>query len=250
MFKKKRNKKRHRPTLMSVAASTKAEDDGSTNNAVSSSLLSAMRVEQGQRKKRRAVILAGVSAYDELSRTSSRKKCGAAHQLDGDEEKDEDLQAYIAERIDDLTSGASTAATTTTTANNNDDEGEAYEILRRKTKSLSAAAGGASDIAGSGIAGIGIFEVSLPESERIRNEKATKAALAAALSQSKTSRAYESELPTSFSGNFVRSGKLMHRQSAIRQADGHIAITGHAISSKDRPRDRESLRNFQNNERR
>ena len=270
MFKKRKTKKRRARTDLPSTdtgppsdADARADVEDGGDVVSHHDLLAATRAEQGERKKRRTAIRAGASALvgDAKPRRSNKKVLGSVSATaDLDDNEDKDMQAFIAERIGSAVgnlpkkleiNGAdgSTAISASSSASGDLDVVEAYEILRRQTKTLAAEAGGASDIAGSGIAGIGIFEVSLPDSERQRNAQATAAAVASAMAgaQSQSSGAFAS-LPASYSGNFVKTGKLMYRQPAVRMADGKISSRG--MSSTDKPRDRESLRNFRNNDRR
>lgn len=223
-------------------------------------VLAATRAEQIERKKRRSAITAGTSGFEDSKRRRRAKKVLGNSQadrilLDDDTQEDSDMKAYIAERMKSTLGKASinqSQKSESDLAYRGEPEIEdAYEILRRQKKTLAAEAGGASDIAGSGIAGIGIFEVSLPESERKRNIEATAAAVASALSASHSNSATGSigdSLPSSLSGNYVKQGKLMYRQSAVHMADGKIATRG--LSAVDKPRDREVMQKFRNYDRR
>lgn len=263
MFKKRRNKKRKkrpRADLPSSDGERANHADARRGEGVADEtpprhdLLEATRAEQEERKKRRVAIYAGNSSMlSEVKRRRSNKlvlsKVGANLPLGNDESVDKDMDDFIAAHMMPACSNPSGSHGKDSNEDGSSDVStEAYAILRRQKKTLATEAGGASDIAGSGIAGIGIFEVNLSDDERRRNAKATAEALASAMSESQLQSSTPANLPSSFSGNFVSRGKMMTRQPAVRLADGNVSNLG--FSRTDRPRDRESLRNFVKNDRR
>eukprot|EP00946_MAST-07B_sp_MAST-7B-sp1_P003278 g3278.t1 len=268
MFKKRRGKKK-RPRADLPSSDRERQNDldprksqeDTEGNPSRHDLLAATRAEQEERKRRRVAIHAGTSSTvgDTKRKRSSKlmlSNAGAVLSANGDESDDKDMRDFIAARMasSDVNPLKSPGKSSDADGNgrsaacNSDMSSDAYAILRRQKKTLAAEAGGASDIAGSGIAGIGIFEVNLSDDERLRNVKATAEALASAMSDPQPQSRALVNLPASFSGNFVSRGKMMLRQPAVRMADGNINSRG--FSSSDRPRDRESLRNFIKNDRR
>jgi len=254
---KKRSKKRTTKKTSSIHQETEEEAQASS---LQPSILEATRAEQAERTKRRAatvVVVSGDGQPNIKRRRVPSKIQPKVQQNDADTDKH--MEEYIAQRMGGdgasatgSSSSSSSSSSTTATASITALEKEAldpYGLLRRKSTHLTAEQGGVSDLAGSGIGGIGIYEVELPDAiKKINAEKTLQAIQQASIdSQSHTTTALAGlNLPSSFSGNFIKSQNLLYRGDAVTGPDGtRIVSSTHQFSSK-RATDFKALKHFKN----
>ena len=227
------------------------EDPDETTATLQPSILAATRAEQAERTKRRAAAVIVGSADGNVSvkrrrvtetmltqqqKQEQEQQSGGGGGGQNDGEEDEHMKEFIAQRMGKSSDGSShegglssssssssssTSTETDTGKKSSEQELDPYGLLRRQNTHLTAEQGGASEQSGAGIAGIGIYEVDLPDVVKKRNAIETEKAIEAF----KVENSYQSalaglKLPNSFSGNFVASGHLLHRGDAVTMADG------------------------------
>jgi hypothetical protein len=245
-------------TAATTTFSSNSGNDSIGENAPSttlqSSVLAATRAEQQERgknrNKRRATSVVVVSGDGSINHRKRRKDNTNQPPIIPAAENDTDtyLEEFIAERMQEH------KGTTTTTKKNvpsEDQELDPYGLLRRKATHLTAEQGGVSDIAGSGIGGIGIYEVELPEDDKKMKAKLTEEAIkkASEINHSETSALAGLNLPMSFSGNFIKSQGLLYRGDAVSGPDGSIIVSKNQTyeNSSKRATDFKAFKNFKNN---
>jgi hypothetical protein len=242
MFKKRKKTRGKKTTRKASSIATEPSSSSSSSSSVSSSdfqqsILAATRAEQAERTKRRTASVVVVSGDGQAS--VKRRRVGTNILLTKQHEAansnklgdDQHLKDFISQRMGKTESTtneeASTTTTTTTTSEGQvttapEKEMDPYDLLRRQSsKHLTAEQGGVSEIAGSGVAGIGIYEVDLPDHVKKKSAAATDLAIAKAKSQKSQRSALSGlKLPSSFSGNFVASGHLLRRGDVVTMPDG------------------------------
>ena len=243
MFKKRKKTRGKKTTRKASSIATEPSSSSSSSSSVSSSdfqqsILAATRAEQAERTKRRTASVVVVSGDGQAS--VKRRRVGTNILLTKQHEAansnklgdDQHLKDFISQRMGKTESTTNEEASTTTTTTTTTSEGQVttapekemdpYDLLRRQSsKHLTAEQGGVSEIAGSGVAGIGIYEVDLPDHVKKKSAAATDLAIAKAKSQKSQRSALSGlKLPSSFSGNFVASGHLLRRGDVVTMPDG------------------------------
>lgn len=257
---KKRNKKK-RPTKKTSSIQDETEEEARASS-LQPSILEATRAEQMERTKRRgaqSVVVSGDGQPNIKRRrgptksllTQQQEQQQLLHQQD-DTEKDKHMEEYIAQRMGSSTSSSTSSSSTSSTTNDATIEQtlDPYGLLRREKTHLTAEQGGVSGIAGSGIAGIGIYEVELPDDVKKRNAEKTLQAVVLAKNSHKNSDTLAGlNLPCSFSGNFIKSQHLLYRGDAVTAADGSRIPSKHQSGSGgfNRATDFKALKKFKQN---
>lgn len=255
MFKKRKSRTKTKKTSSildePITTTTTADSitDSTSSSTLQCSILAATRAEQAERTKRRSsstVIVSGDGqAQVKRRRVTTSTLLTKQHEaaVKKDPKEDKHLTEYIAQRMGKEMESSSSSSSSSST--NEPKEEDPYDLLKRGAKHLTAEQGGQSEIAGSGMAGIGIYEVDLPADTVEQNKAATKQAEAISkLNKGHYSRLAGLKLPSSFSGNFVASGHLINRGVCVTMPDGSHLKSKKA--NKTRATDFKMMKDFRN----